>query len=115
MDYGGRGIKVCAEWRQSYAQFLNDMGRKPTPKHTIDRIDSNGSYEPGNCRWATMAEQQRNRTNNHNIEWDGRSMTAAEWERELGLAKGLLYDRIKAKGWSIEKAMSTPPRSARAN
>lgn len=58
--YGGRGIKVCEAWDSSYAAFIADMGYRPTPKHTIDRIEVNGGYEPGNCRWATWSEQRRN-------------------------------------------------------
>lgn len=109
MDYGGRGIAVCDRWRL-YENFLADLGRKPSPKHTIDRIDANGHYEPGNCRWATMTEQQNNRRNNLMIEWQGRTMSAAQWERELGFRRGILHDRIRNHGWPIERAMRPGPR-----
>lgn len=59
-NYGGRGIHICDEWRHSYAAFLADVGRKPSPRHSIDRIDNDGNYEPGNVRWATRSEQNSN-------------------------------------------------------
>ncbi len=61
MNYGGRGIKVCDRWDDCFGYFLADMGLKPSPSHQIDRIDPNGNYEPGNCRWATVDEQRRNK------------------------------------------------------
>lgn len=62
-SYGGRGISICKEWRESFEAFLRDMGRKPSPEHSIDRKDVNGNYEPGNCRWATAEVQANNKRN----------------------------------------------------
>ena len=59
-SWGGRGVKVCGRWRNSFQNFLSDMGLKPTPRHTLDRIDNNGNYEPSNCKWSTYAEQRKN-------------------------------------------------------
>lgn len=59
--YGARGISVCERWASSYENFLADMGRKPSPSHSIDRIDNDDNYEPGNCRWATAKQQRANR------------------------------------------------------
>jgi hypothetical protein len=94
-QYGGRGIKVCDQWRQSFEAFFADMGHRPSAGHSIDRIDNNGNYEPGNCRWATRAEQCRNRRSNVLIEHDGQRKTVIEWSESTGLSYMTIYKRHK--------------------
>ena len=83
-DYGGRGITVCDRWAKSYDAFLEDMGPRPIGK-SIDRIDNNGDYEPGNCRWATRKQQNRNKRNNIYVQLGELNMIRADWIRLLGI------------------------------
>lgn len=102
--YGGRGIQVCARWK-SFALFLEDMGKRPSPEHTIERIDHNGNYEPGNCRWATMKEQARNRRNNTFLSFKGETKCISEWAESMGVSSDLLYGRLKL-GFPIWKVLT---------
>lgn len=105
INYGGRGIKVCDKWSKSFEAFFNDMGQAPSPKHSIDRKDTNGNYEPLNCRWATSKEQNNNRRNNKIIQWNGQNKTLIQWCELLNLH----YDRTRSRinsGWSVESAFS---------
>lgn len=101
--YGGKGIAVCERWN-TFSNFLADMGPCPG-KLTIDRIDVEKGYEPGNCRWADMKQQSRNRTNNVRIEADGRLLCLSEWAEETGIGIGTLWWRYKA-GWSANRILS---------
>lgn len=86
------------------------MGACPSDKHTLDRIENSKGYEPDNCRWATMKEQQNNRTNNRILEYAGKHMTAAQWAEAIGIHVNTLSQRINRLGWSIERALTTPAR-----
>lgn len=107
-NYGGRGISVCDRWTL-FENFLADMGSRPDGM-TIERDDVNGNYEPGNCRWATRAEQNRNRRDSNPIEFRGKSQLLSEWARELGISKITLRKRIYVLGWSIERSFTQPVR-----
>ena len=106
-NYGGRGIEICWRWRYSYKLFLEDMGRRPTPGHSLDRIDANGHYEPDNCRWATWIEQQRNRRDCVFLVIDGQRATISEWAERRGLSYKAVYQRLQS-GWSPQRALSVP-------
>jgi hypothetical protein len=106
--YGARGIRVCESWRKSFEAFFADMGPKPSARHSLDRIDVDGDYEPKNCRWATAREQQANRRNNINIELGGRLVTLFEY---CGRQHSPRYQRIAwrvARGWSMADAVFQP-------
>lgn len=92
--YGGRGIKVCDRWHE-FENFLADMGLRPSAKHSIDRINNDGNYEPGNCRWATREQQSFNRSNNRWLTAHGKTLTITQWSRVLKLPKGTLHSRVK--------------------
>lgn len=103
--YGGAGVTYDKLW-DSYDQFLQDMGERPDGM-TLDRIDSSKGYSKQNCRWATPAQQQANRKNCMHLTYQGVTQTAAEWSRQLGLAKGAVWNRIK-NGWPVELAVTAP-------
>lgn len=103
--YGGRGITMCERWRNSFENFLADMGEPPTKNHSIDRIDVNGNYEPSNCRWATSVEQNNNRRNNKHFTYKGKTQTYAEWCREVGITPQRLNELIHKQGKSVREAL----------
>ncbi len=105
--YGERGIRVHETWVNCYATFLKDVGRRPSDKHSIDRIDNNGHYEPGNVRWATKKQQCLNRRSNRIIEYNGRSQTLQEWVEELKIDRSVVKMRLRS-GWSGHDAFTKP-------
>lgn len=113
--YGGRGIKVCARWSASFDAFLADMGQRPSPRHSIERIDNDRDYEPENCRWATQKEQTRNTRRTRLITANGRTQCMSAWAEELGAPPRLIQQRIDLLGWTEERAVTEPaPHGARS-
>lgn len=102
--YGGRGIQVCERWL-SFENFLADMGQKPSLRHSLDRIDNDGNYEPGNCRWATDIEQANNRPVAKLLTYNGQTKPLGIWARELGIGIWALRRRL-LNGWAVERALS---------
>jgi hypothetical protein len=120
--YAGRGIKVCQRWRESFAAFYADMGPRPSPKHSIDRINNDGDYEPGNCRWATASQQACNkrvnavhglRKGNHVLTFNGSTRCLSEWARLTGIGRMTIQYRLW-RGWSVEDALTRPVDESRS-
>lgn len=92
-NYGGRGIKVCKRWMK-FKNFLADMGLKPSPSHSIERINNNGNYTPKNCRWASRVQQANNKRNSQIIKFKGMSLTIAQWSDKLGIKYATILWRM---------------------
>lgn len=110
-NYGARGIRVCKRWDR-FENFYADMGEPPTANHSIERINNDGNYEPGNCRWATREEQNRNTRRTRFYEMNGVKKTPAEWAEAHGLPAKAVRKRLW-KGWPIERAVTEPLRLLR--
>lgn len=105
--YGGRGITVCPEW-SSFDVFLQDMGERPSSKHSLDRIDNDGPYSPSNCRWTTYRQQANNRRGNQRLTFRGETLTLAEWARRTEIPVATIWYRFKA-GWDVERILTIHP------
>lgn len=103
-NYGGHGVTVCERWHE-FENFLADMGEPTTSRHTLDRIKTDGNYEPDNCRWATMLEQQNNRSNNVLVGHGGMEMTIPAWARHTGIPASSIRSRL-GRGWTVEMALT---------
>jgi hypothetical protein len=107
-DYGGRGISVCDSWASNYKNFYDwSIANGYKENLSIERIDNNGNYCPENCKWATTKEQGNNRRTNVNITFNGVTKTQTEWSNDLGGEKHVVRVRLK-RGWTIERALTTP-------
>lgn len=104
-NYGGRGITVCDRWLNSFDNFIADVGYAPSEDYSIDRIDTNGNYEPGNVRWATDQEQANNTRTVTMLTAFGKTQSTTQWARETGIDRRLICQRI-ALGWTHERAVS---------
>ena len=108
-QYGKRGITIDPRWNK-FEDFLEDMGRRPSPNHSLDRVDNDGPYSPANCRWATWTQQERNRTNNHLLTHNDKTQCLEAWADETGINNSTLRARLR-RGWSIERTLTTPLQS----
>lgn len=111
--YGARGIAVTDAWRASFNQFLRDMGPRPAPQYSIERVDNEKGYQPDNCIWADPRTQANNQRKNRLITWNGKTQTLAEWSRQTGLSISAIHKRLTYFGWSVDEALTIPIRSVR--
>lgn len=107
-NYGGRGIKVCKRWRESFTAFFADMGHPPFTDYQIDRIDNDKDYEPGNCRWVSNKTNSRNRKNVRMLTYLGETKPLNEWAEQVGLEPKTLYQRLYKLKWALDDAMTIP-------
>ena len=105
--YGGRGIKMCQRWRESFESFYQDMGDRPSPSHSIERKNVNGDYELSNCMWAMPKAQGRNKRNSMMLTARDRTMQVNDWAEAIGIKKETICSRLRL-GWSVEDALFTP-------
>lgn len=103
--YGGRGITVCGRWA-NFENFLMDMGRRPSSIYSLERVNNNKGYEPTNCKWATRAEQNRNKVTNRFLTYDGKTMCFADWAHKLKIPRSTFSYRMDH--WPLERVFSTP-------
>ena len=108
--YGGRGITVCGQWLDSFENFLADIGIAPSPDHSLNRIDNDGNYEPGNVNWVTNSEQIKNSSKVRLITFQGRTMNLSDWSLETGINRQTIQMRLDKYGWSIPDALTKPVR-----
>jgi hypothetical protein len=112
-NYGARGIVICPSWRASFQAFYADMGARPSPLHSIERVDNNGPYSPENCVWGTRNQQNRNRRSCIALTIGGRTQLVVDWARERGMSPFLIYRRLH-RGWSAWRAVMTPAKQSDA-
>lgn len=105
--YGGRGITVCDRWH-TFANFISDMGIRPSSVHTIERLDNNGNYNPENCKWATRTTQCQNTSRNRLITFRNKTLCLSEWAKRTGIKQSTIAFRLKA-GWPINRALTEVP------
>lgn len=104
-DYGGRGITICDRWLESFEAFYEDMGDRPTPKHTLERKDNDGPYSPDNCAWATRGEQANNKRDTLRVEHEGRQYSLAQLADHLGLNRQRLRHYYRVRNLPLEVAI----------